>query len=832
MKNLHGSCDLCGLPARSGITSSDSNGEDRIFCCVGCKQVFTMLMDAPGMADADIKSLKDTELFKRCKEIGIIPASEIDLEQRVKSENVLASSHSTISDPKIMGNTKGVAGREALSLRLRVNNMWCPACAWVIEEAVKKEAGIINATCSFSTDRLWCEYNPVLTSPAQIIRSIAGWGYNASMPGEEDQSLEKRRESVQFIVSAFLTMNVMMLSFSLYSGFLIDLSQEAVYKLSLPIAVMASIVLFYGGRQIYQRAWVGISSVAFSMETLITAGSFSAYIYSTINLLIGSFHLYYDTASLLITIVLLGKLLERKAKDKIQEDLDNLFSIQPTKVRICSESYPKGRYVSAKSLEKGSLFMVEDGEIVPADGEIIEGNGSVDESSLTGEAMPIKKRSRDKVMSGSRVTHGFFRVRAEAVGKDSMLGQMILIMERALVRKTPLEGKTDHILQWFVPIILILSLGTGLTCLLYGVSFDYSLIRAVTVVVIACPCTLGIAVPLARVAGISMAGRIGILVRDFSSFEQADRIRHFVFDKTGTVTQGEWKLLNIIPLGPFTEEQILALAVSLERGSDHYIAMEIKMRAEKDMVRPVKLEKVRAFENGITGRDRSNEIKIGSKAFLEKEIVAAGPFTVHDPSENAPAQSHIYMSYSGKLCAVFVFGDRIRDGASATVKALHGMGRGVALVSGDGDGTTKEIGRRLGIEESHGGMLPQDKAAFIEERRRRVGGVAMVGDGINDAPALLQSDLAIAVHSGSHLGREAADITLMKDNPIQVLDFLSLAKKVNRKVSQNLGFSFVYNIVSIPVAMSGLLTPLIAVSAMLLSSLSVIGNTLYLIKKS
>jgi P-type E1-E2 ATPase len=290
-------------------------------------------------------------------------------------------------------------------------------------------------------------------------------------------------------------------------------------------------------------------------------------------------------------------------------------------------------------------------------------------------------------------------------------------------------------------------------------------------------------------------------------------------------------LQKIIPLGPFAEGEVLAMAASLEKDSDHYIGMELKRKAAEDLVTPVSVGKIKTFENGIVGEMDGDEIIIGSKAYLAKKLETLGPI----PEKSIPKDAEyslVFMGFAGRLCAIFVFGDKIKEGSRVTMDQLKTMGYGISLVSGDEEKTTRQIGEKIGIQDAYGGKLPQEKVLFIEGLQRAGHRVAMVGDGINDAPALAQADLAIAVHSGGHLGKETADITLMRGDPRQITDFIGLAKKVNRKIYQNLIFSFFYNFISIPVAMSGLLTPLIAVSAMLMSSLSVIGNTLLLIKKA
>jgi len=365
-----------------------------------------------------------------------------------------------------------------------------------------------------------------------------------------------------------------------------------------------------------------------------------------------------------------------------------------------------------------------------------------------------------------------------------------------------------------------------------GLSMEASILRSLTVLVISCPCTLGIAIPLARVAGISLAGKKGIIVREFKSFEQAETLDAVVFDKTGTITHGQWKLVKVIPIASNTEEQALGLAASLEKGSDHYIASEVGKRAKEAGITLVEPTRVRVFENGITGCVADQEVKIGSRDFLKQEIARFVSASGEGAMALSPGHSHVYMSTNGELSVVFVFGDEIKKEACPVINKLQAMTFAVYLVSGDGDEATKDVGQKVGIQECRGGLLPEDKVALLRELQSEKRRTVMVGDGINDAPALAQADLGIGISSGNDLGKEAGGITLMRADLTQILDFLALANRVNKKIRQNLLFSGLYNLIAIPIAMSGLLNPLIAVTAMLLSSLTVIGNTLLLIKRT
>jgi heavy metal translocating P-type ATPase len=822
-------CDLCGLALTAGRFEAVFSDKTYLFCCLGCRQVFSILIEVTDSGDPE--KFRESDLFKQCVKNGIIPRSEADL----VSLNVDGNSDGS---PSGKAETLESIGQSAtprdgvLGLNLKVSNMWCPACAWLIDESLKKTPGVVGSACNFATDRLQVDYNPIKTAPDQIIEAVKKLGYRAAEPDASRDALERRREFIRFAISAFLTMNIMMLSYALYSGFFTEFSRDTIYKLSWPAFIMATIVVVYGGFELFKKAWAGLTNAAFSMETLITMGSMSAYVYSTVNLFAGSIHIYYDTAAMLITLVLLGKTLERRAKGKVLEGLENFFSLKPSKVRICTDAYPAGRYVSADHLSEKDIFRIDENEIIPADGRILDGTGTVDESSLTGEPLPIRKKPGDALRSGTSVSKGSFKVSAQKVGADSTLGQMIAIIEKTLMTKTPLEGKTDTILQWFVPIIIALAAGTALICLLVGISLEEAILRAVTVLVISCPCALGIAIPLARVAGISIAGKKGLLVRDFKAFEQAERVSAFVFDKTGTVTAGKWNLLDIICDDLLNRDQALALAAGLEKDSEHFIAIEIISRARVKNIQPISLTDIQHDDKGVQGKFNGRIFKIGSAEFLAKELKKAntlGDTTVLDGKNN---HSFVYLGVDGRLAAIFVFGDTVRPDAPTTVQKLSAGGLRLALVSGDGEQTTRAVADEIGIQQALGGQLPLDKSRFIAELQQQGFQVAMVGDGINDAPALVQADLSMAVHSGGQLSRETADITLMRAETGQIIEFLNFAKQVNKKITQNLIFTFLYNAIGIPIAMSGLLSPLVAVTAMLLSSLSVTGNTLMLVRRN
>jgi heavy metal translocating P-type ATPase len=816
-------CELCGLPLAYGTFKLDLNDRPAYFCCQGCRQVYLMLSEA---ADApDPSQFRQTDLFQRCVAAGVIPATEAELARAVRKQHPVPAEASPSTLPHENGDG------DVLAVNLAITGMWCPACAWVIEETLLAVRGVERVNCNFATDRLRCAYRPEHCAPDVIADHVQRLGYQARRPGDQPGRNEKRQLFIRFAITAFLTMNVMMLSFALYSGFFTQLDPGSIRKLSWPLLIMATAVMLYGGGPVHRKALAGIWAGRPGMEALISIGASCAFIYSLFSFLSGSIHLYFDTACMLITLVLLGKMLERRAKDRIQEDLAHYFALAPTKVRRCSPAFPRGRFAEIGQLAIGDEFIVESGEIVPADGIVRRGAGEVDESSLTGEPRARSKRGGDRLQSGTRILNGSFRLQAECIGADATLGQMLTIMETALSRRTVFEGRTDVLLRWFVPLICLLALVTGVFLYVRGFSLDAAFVRALTVLVISCPCALGIAIPLARVAAVALAARKGILIQDFEAFDRTEKINTIVMDKTGTLTRGNWRLEIIRPENELNTEQVLGLAAGLEAGVDHAVATEILHAAKSRHVEPYPVTNREVTASGVTGLWEHRSVRIGTRTYAAP---AVHPTTETRRRLSGPAAdiiiSWVYLTVEGKLAAVLGFGDRLKDRARDTVGQLRARGYDIVMVSGDDDKVTRKVGQRLGIDRTQGDMRPEDKARLIVEIQRQGRMAAMLGDGVNDAPALVSADIGLALFAGRNLGKEAQNVTLMRGDPYQLIDYLEFAGRVRRKILQNLAGACIYNLVSIPVAMAGWLSPLVAVGAMLLSSLSVTGNTLLMVR--
>jgi heavy metal translocating P-type ATPase len=775
--------------------------------------VYTMLIEATDSPDP--VRFKQSDLYRRCVAAGVVPAGEAELADIAAGK-----------DNRAAASPVEKAGRDVLSLHLNVDGMWCPACSWVVESALMRLGGVQEAHCDFATDRLRCRYDPLRVDPGAIARAVEGLGYVTSDGRGKGTRSPWRGQFVRLLVSVLLSVNVMMLSWSLYSGFFTSLGQDDIRNISWPIVIMATGVMLYGGGPLYRRAWQGLWAGAPGMEALVCLGAASAYLYSLYNFWAGSWHLYFDTASMLITLVLLGKLLEARAKERVRRDLEGFLALQPNKVRMCSEQHPGGRFVALEQLAPGDPFRVVTREMVPADGRVISGSGLVDESAVTGESRPRAIAPGHALTSGSRLLKGDVTASATRVGSDALLGQMISIIETGLFRKSSLESRTDRWLALFVPVMVGLAAATVWGAHHFGLAWQEAFVRGLTVLVVACPCALGIAIPLARIAGMSSAGRRGILVRDFEAFERVGAIDCVVMDKTGTLTHGQWSLEQIDLVGKMGEDETLAVAAGLEKNVDHAVARAVLEHSTKQGVIPADVDNVQVLENGVTGTYNGADVHIGTWDFVSG---ADSPVPALFP--NRAPLSPVYLGADGHVNAVLHFGDRVWETAPGLIAALQGRGLGTCLISGDTPAATRGVGDITGIMEAAGGLLPTDKAGYVARLQTQGRGVAMVGDGINDAPALARADLSVAVHRDASLAQQAADVTLMRGDPAQLLDFFSLARRVDAKVVQNLGCAWIYNLIGVPIAMSGLLNPLVAAAAMLLSSLMVIGNTLFLVRE-
>jgi heavy metal translocating P-type ATPase len=715
----------------------------------------------------------------------------------------------------------------ALDLILRVDGMSCTSCASVIDSMLQKTKGITEAKTHFLTDMVQVKYLPHLITPQEILDKISCLGYRpATFQEQAEHDAEKRNLLLRLGISALLSANVMMIAYALYGGFFQELSTGSIWYLSLPLLILTTPVIFYGGYPILKRAFAGLRQGKSTMDMLIATGALSAYGYSVIQMTRGSIHLYFDTAAMLVTLVLLGKYIEARARHKVSSGILELYSYASKKVRLSN-----GSWAGIETVRPGDEFQVLAGERCPLDGRILSGPGTIDESILTGEARPLKKRIGDEVLSGSMLLDGDLRLTALRAVQDSALGQTIKLMQEALAKKIPAELSSDRLMGWLVPAILCLSVITAGYLVYQGATFDTAMLRALAILVITCPCTLGIAIPLAKVAFIRKAHERGIIIQDPAALEKVQELDTLVFDKTGTLTEGSFSLREIIT-EEVTETEALRLAASAEAEAQHFIARELVHQAHQEALT---FEKVSGFEElpglGVKGRVNGKEVTVGNRLLMEGQGVILLP-ELKQKAENYEAQGNtvIFLGLTKKVQGILVLGDALKESSRKTIDAVQARGIDIWLISGDSSATTQAVAAQTGITRFQGQALPQHKVQIIKDLQQEGRRVGMVGDGINDAAALVQADVGIAMLTGTNFALGSADIHLLGSDPLRILDVIDLSAQTMNAIRQNLFLAFIYNGLAIPLAMSGLINPLIAVTAMFASSLTVIGNTLRIVR--
>jgi heavy metal translocating P-type ATPase len=529
---------------------------------------------------------------------------------------------------------------------------------------------------------------------------------------------------------------------------------------------------------------------------------------------------------MLITLVLLGRWIEIHIRDKVAAGITGLYHLTRTKVRLLDRQ--RERWVSSEALSPGDSFLVFAGERIPLDGEVLEGRGDMDESVLTGEARPVPKGPGDGVKAGSLLLGGEMRVRTTRTGRESSLGQIVALMQAALDKKNPAELRADRITRWFVPAILAMAGATGLSIWLSSSPGEEALLRSLTVLVITCPCALGIAIPIVKLASVGLAKSKGILVRDPAALEATKDLDVLVFDKTGTLTEGNFHLREMATDEETDPDQALSLIASVEAHSRHFLARETLRKARE---KSLKLEEVEGFEPlegmGVKGRVGGEEIFIGNRKLMVQKNLKI-PAALERRAEEAETRglTAIFAGWAGRVHSLLLFGDSLREGIREMVEDLHARRIKTWILSGDSQATTRSVAHQSGIPEFRGETLPQDKAQLIKDLQLKGRRVGMIGDGINDAAALAQADVGFALGTGTNLFQEASDITFLVPDPSRVMETIALSRRTVRTIRQNLFFAFLYNSVAIPLAIAGWLNPLIAVLAMFASSLTVTGNAL------
>lgn len=697
--------------------------------------------------------------------------------------------------------------------------MTCAACVRRVERALSRVPGVSEAVVNLATERAdVLSEQPV--SLEQLIAAIEKAGYEAEpfqpeREGEGAQGFHAARN--RLMLSAVLTLPVFVLSMFFPDA----LPYQAWWLLALTTPIQFGVALPF-----YKSAWASLRNGSANMEVLILLGTLSAYFYSlalTLSTLAGhhAHHLYFETSAVIITLVLFGKYLEARAKRHAQSALKAIYNLLPRTVQR-EEKDAVGEYeqVPLEAVQVGDRLLVRGSERVPVDGVVLEGQGWVNEAVITGESVPRECLPGDRVLGGSILVDGVLKIEAAAVGEETLLVQIAQAVERAQTQKANIQRLADKIASVFVPVVIAVALGTFLFWWFKTGALAEALVPAVSVLVIACPCALGLAVPIAVLTGTTRASKSGILLKGAQSLERVQKLDTLVLDKTGTLTMGQPRVVHIEAFG-WEPDRLLQVAASVERFSTHPLAEAVVLEAQKRGLEWLPAEGFRTIPGGgVSALVDGDFVQIGSARFLQEQKVQL----------EKGLELPVLVAYAGQVVGGFLFADEPLPEAREALQSLREAGLALVLCSGDRAEAVEPLANSLGIAQWYAGMLPQQKAALVSELQASGKKTAFVGDGINDAPALARADLGIAVGSGTHLAIETADMVLLNPDLRTLVHALQLARRMNGVIRQNLFFAFVYNIIGIPLAAAGMLNPMIAAAAMSLSSVSVVSNALRLLR--
>ena len=740
-------------------------------------------------------------------------------------------------------------------VQLAITGMHCAGCAAAIERALSRTPGVSEATVNLATQRARVVYDTRVATVAAILRAVNKAGYGATVLAEAERDRERQRQEAEIaglrrglVISIALSLPLL---YFMLLDFLPWLPGAGTVP---PWAGLVSLILatplqFVIGAGFYRGLWSGLRNRTFNMDALIAIGTTTAYLYSLVGyvghvLATGSLlgiggkaieGLFFETSAFLITFVTLGRWLEARAKGRTSEAIRRLMGLQPRSARVLRDGVAYD--VPIEEVAVGDILLVRPGERIPVDGEVIRGSSAVDESMITGESLPVEKGPGDRVIGSTLNRSGSFEFRATHVGSETMLAQIIRLIEEAQASKAPIQAFADRVAAWFVPAVIGIAVLTFVVWfLVLKAPLTFALMAFTAVIVIACPCALGLATPTAIMVGTGKGAEHGILIKGGEPLEAAHRIDAVIFDKTGTLTYGRPSVTDVIPLGELSEGEVLSLAGSLERSSEHPLAEAVYRYARERGAEIRQVEGFRAIPgHGVEGKIDGSRYLLGNRRLLAS-LEGVDTAEAEGILANVEEQGKTAVLLAGERCilGVIALADTVKPTAAEAVSALEKMGIAVYMITGDNARTASAIARQLGIRHVLAEVLPQGKAEEVKKLQQAGRRVAMVGDGINDSPALAQADLGIAMGSGTDVAIEAGGIVIVRDDPRDVLTAIQLSRETYNKVRQNMFFALFYNVVGIPIAARALvglglvLRPELAGLAMALSSISVVTNSLLL----
>ena len=728
-------------------------------------------------------------------------------------------------------------GVVAQTLELAIGGMHCASCSARIEKTLNALPGV-EASVNLASERARARWQPGRADEQTIIHAIEQAGFQASRAENRALEADKARRAAlwqaerrRFLIALILTLPLVgqMLFMFLGTQGEHDAANELPRLLQLALATP---VQFWIGARFYSGAWKSLKGGGANMDVLVVLGTTAAWALSTYITLFGDLHqhVYFEGAAAVITLVLLGKLLETRAKARTSEALESLVRLQPRTARIERPQHA-GELVEipVETLIPGDIFIVRPGEAVPVDGEVIAGHSAVDEALLTGESMPVRKTVGATVYAATHNGEGMLRCRATGVGETTLLAGIIRLVAEAQGSKAPVQKLVDRIAAVFVPAVCAIALATFIGWLLVGSEFAPALINAVAVLVIACPCALGLATPTAIMVGTGQGAKAGILIRNAEALERAEKLSTLALDKTGTLTVGAPQVTDILPLAEVGNERLSTLAAALERGSEHPLARAIlALSATQDAVPTV--EDFQAHSGyGVSANIDGQLLRLGTPQWALGEDIP-DIASLQDAGKTVIALADWSQPEKPQPLGLFAIADQLKASTPDALKRLSEKGVHLLMLTGDNQRTAAAIAAAAGVDEFQAGVLPADKAAVINRLKSAGSVVGMAGDGVNDAPALAAADISFAMGKGSDAAIKTADITLMRNDLNALADALDLSHATLGKIRQNLFFAFIYNIIGIPLAAFGFLNPVVAGAAMAMSSVSVVGNSLRLRK--
>ncbi|VTU24343.1 Copper-exporting P-type ATPase A [Variovorax sp. PBL-H6] len=712
---------------------------------------------------------------------------------------------------------------------LQIEGMTCASCVARVEKALAGVPGVDSATVNLATEKAEVRFAGRAVEVAALLAAVRKAGYEAS-PAEEAQAAPAASRWPDWwpvALAALLSAPLLLPMVGLLFGRAWMLEGWVQLALATPVQ-------FWLGARFYRAGWKAAKAGSGNMDLLVALGTSAGYGLSLYLLLTQAGHgmpphLYFEASAVVITLVLLGKWLEQRAKRQTTEAIRALNALRPERARVRRNGLEQE--LPLAQVKVGDLVVVRPGERIPVDAVVLEGASDVDESLITGESLPVAKHADDTVTGGSVNGEGLLTARTTAIGAESTLARIVRLVESAQAKKAPVQRLVDRVSSVFVPVVIAIALVTLIGWGLATGNWQGAILNAVAVLVIACPCALGLATPTAIMAGTGVAARHGVLIKDAEALEVAHGVGIVAFDKTGTLTEGRPELVALHAVDGDTAA-LLRASAAIQAGSEHPLARAVLAAAGKQGLAIPATSELRAHAGrGVAAMVEGRSLRLGSSRFMSELSVPLGTLAERAAQLQAEGRTVSWLAESGaspKLIGLLAFGDAPKPGAAAAIRRLHAQGIRTALVSGDNRGSAEAVARLLGIDIVHAEVLPEDKAAIVAQLKAQGTRVAMVGDGINDAPALAAADVGIAMSTGTDVAMHAAGITLMRGDPTLVGDAIDISRRTYAKIRQNLFWAFVYNVVGIPLAALGLLSPVIAGAAMAFSSVSVVSNALLL----